>query len=236
MWQVSEKGEWLLLAGLQFLSDYAIIELEVSLEVTYSSYMNRKPGKGEYLGVLLRSPKTVFTTKDIALLWGESAENAIRVRLSKYVKAGKLIRVHRGVYVKDKNYDRFELATRIYTPAYVSFETVLTRSGVNFQYYGNIFVASYVSRELTIGEQNISFVRMKRDVLINAAGIDQRGEYSIATKERAFLDRIAVSKEYHFDHLDVLNWDKVFEMLPMYHNGRMEKKVREYHKHFQQNI
>lgn len=198
--------------------------------------MNRKLGKGEYLGAVLRSPKTVFTTKDIALLWGESAENAIRVRLSKYVKAGKLIRVHRGVYVKDKNYDRFELATRIYTPAYVSFETVLTRSGVNFQYYGNIFVASYISRALTIDEQKISFVRMKRDILSNFAGIDHREEYSIATKERAFLDRIAVSREYHFDYLDVLNWDKVFEILPVYRNKRMEKKVREYYKHFQQNI
>jgi predicted transcriptional regulator of viral defense system len=198
--------------------------------------MNKKPGKGEYLGVLLRSPKTVFTSKDIALLWGESAENAIRVRLSKYVKSGKLIRVYRGIYVKDKNYDRFELATRIYTPAYVSFETVLTRSGVNFQYYGNIFVASYVSRELTVDGQKISFVRMNRDVLSDTTGIDHLGGCSIATKERAFLDRIAVSKEYHFDHLDVLDWDRVFEMLPIYRNKRMEKKVREYHKYFKKNI
>jgi predicted transcriptional regulator of viral defense system len=198
--------------------------------------MNKKLEKGGYLEVLLRSPKTVFTTKDIALLWGESTENALRVRLSKYVKTGKLIRVHRGVYAKDENYDRFELATRIYTPAYVSFETVLTRSGVNFQYYGNIFVASYVSRELTVDGQAISLVRMKREVLSDTAGIDHGGGYSIATKERAFLDRISVSKEYHFDHLDVLDWDRVFELLPIYRNKRMEKKVREYYKHCKQNI
>lgn len=208
----------------------------MSLKVTYSTYMNKEPTKGAYLGILLRSPKTVFTVKDIALLWGESAENAIRVRLSKYVKTGKLIRVHRGVYVKDKNYDRFELATRIYTPAYVSFETVLTRSGVNFQYYGNIFVASYISRELTVDGQKISFVRMKMDVLSNTAGIDHFGGYSIATKERAFLDRIAVSKKYHFDHLDVLDWDRVFEILPIYHNKRMEKKVREHFEHYKQSV
>jgi hypothetical protein len=30
--------------------------------------MHKKPTKGEYLDVLLRSPKTVFSTKDVALL------------------------------------------------------------------------------------------------------------------------------------------------------------------------
>ena len=124
--------------------------------------MDNKPTKGQYIEILLRSPKTVFSTKDIALLWGDEGKANVRVRLSNYVKNGKLIRVHRGIYAKDKNYSRFELATRIYTPAYVSFETVLTRTGVNFQYYGNIFVASYVTREIEADGQKISFLRMKQ--------------------------------------------------------------------------
>lgn len=202
----------------------------------YSRNMYKKPTKGEYLEVLLRSPKTVFTTKDIALLWGEAAENAVRVRLSKYAKTGKLIRVYRGIYAKDRKYDRFELATRIYIPAYISFETVLTRAGINFQYYGNIFVASYVTREITADGQRISFVRMKGDILSDTAGIDHSGEYSIATKERAFLDRIHISKEYHFDHLDVLDWDKVFEILPIYRSRRMDKKVKEYFEYHQKSV
>jgi hypothetical protein len=64
-----------------------------------------------------------------------------------------LIRVYRGLYAKDEDYNQFELATRIYTPSYISFETVLTRSGINFQYYNNIFVASYVSREIIVNNQ-----------------------------------------------------------------------------------
>jgi predicted transcriptional regulator of viral defense system len=194
--------------------------------------MDTKSKKGEYIEILLRSPKTVFSTKDVALLWGEEAENAIYVRLSDYVKNGKLIRVYRGIYAKDKNYNRFELATKIYTPSYISFETVLTRTGVNFQYYGNIFVATYVTREIEADGQKISFVRMKDFVLSNTIGIEQTNDVSIATKERAFLDRIYVSKEYHFDHLDVLDWDKVFEILPIYRNKRMEKKVAEYFKDY----
>lgn len=196
--------------------------------------MNNKATKGQYLEILLRSPKTIFSIKDIALLWKEKAEAPVRVRLSQYVKNGKLIRIHRGIYAKDKNYNRFDLATRIYTPSYISFETVLTRTGLNFQYYSNIFVASYVTREIETDKQKISFIKIKDYVLSDTTGIEHINDVAIATKERAFLDRIYVSKDYHFDHLDVLDWNKVFEILPIYRNKRMNKKVNEYYKHYKE--
>ena len=43
---------------------------------------------------------------------------------------------------------------------------------------------------------------------------------------------ITLFEDYHFDNLDSLDWDKVFEILPIYHNKRMEKKVREYFEHY----
>ncbi len=197
--------------------------------------MDKTPTKGEYLGILLRSHQTIFSTKDAALLWNENSNSVVTNRLKKYVKSGKLFRPYRGLYAKDQKFNYFELATRIYTPSYISFETVLTREGVNFQYYGNIFVASYVNREINIGEQKVSFVRMKDYVLSNTTGIEHKDGYAIATPERAFLDRVYVSKDYHFDNLANLNWDKVFEILPIYHNKRIEKKVKEYFKNHQDN-
>jgi hypothetical protein len=197
--------------------------------------MDKIPQKGEYLEVLLRSPKTIFSTKDAALLWNENDNKIVTDRLKKYVNAGKLVRPYRGLYAKDKNYNQFELATRIYTPSYISFETVLTREGVNFQYYGNIFVASYINREINVGEQKITFIRTKDYVLSDTTGIEHKEGYAIATSERAFLDRVYVSKDYHFDNLDNLNWDKVFEILPIYHNKRLEKKVKVYFKNYQDN-
>jgi len=192
--------------------------------------MDNKPTKGEYLEVLLRSPKTIFSSKDVSLLWGEESDEVIKKRLSKYVTAGKLIRVRRGIYAKDKDYNRFELATRINTPSYISFETVLTREGVNFQYYGNIFVASYINREIDIEAQKITFVRMKDYVLSNTTGIEHTDGIAIATRERAFLDRVYVSKDYHFDNLRSLDWNKVMQILPIYNNKRLEKKIKEYQK------
>lgn len=198
--------------------------------------MINSPKKGEYIELILRSSKTVFTVKDIVLLWGEKANANVLMRLSDYVKRGKLIRLRQGVYVKDKNYNRFELATRIYTPAYVSFETVLTRAGINFQYYENIFVASYVTREIEVDGKKINYIRMKDYLLSDASGIEQSDNVAIATKERAFLDRIYVGKDYHFDHLDVLDWDKVFKILSIYRNQRMNKRVQEYYNYYKENL
>ena len=197
--------------------------------------MDIKAKKGGYIETLLRSAKTVFSTKDIALLWREAGSNAMRVRLNKYAKAGKLIRVRRGIYAKDENYDRFEMATRIYTPCYVSFETVLTRAGINFQYYETIFVASYVKREINVDGQTIAFERLRKFILTDASGVEHERGYAIATKERAFLDRIYVSKDYHFDHLDILDWDKVFAILPIYQSKRMKQKVQEYFENYKNN-
>lgn len=192
--------------------------------------MDNKLKKGEYLDALLRSPKTIFSTKDAALLWGEEKESTVSVRLNKYVRAGKLIRVHRGLYAKDKNYDNLELATKIYTPSYISFETVLAKAGVIFQFYGQIFIASYVTREVTVGKQLYSYKRVRDSILTNRTGVEAKGNYYIASPERAFLDTVYSNKDYHFDNLSSLNWEKVFEILPIYENKSMEKKVKKYHK------
>jgi hypothetical protein len=63
-------------------------------------------------------------------------------------------------------------------------------------------------------------------------GIENKGECSIATKERAFLDTIYINKDYHFDNLSPIDWDKVFQMLPMYGNKRMATKVTGFYKNF----
>ncbi len=197
--------------------------------------MNKIAKKGEYLDILLRFKKTVFSTKDVALLWGDTNIPAAKVRLSYYVKKGKLIRLRKGIYAKDKNYNRYELATQILKPSYISFETVLGASGITFQYYSQIFVASYVKREITCNGQLYTFRTIKNSVLINPKGIDQDREYSIASKERAFLDTIYWSKDYYFDNLSPLNWDKVFELLQIYENKKMGKKVEKYYEYYKSN-
>lgn len=197
--------------------------------------MNKKAKKGEYLGILLRSKKTVFSTKDIILLWRSSNIAAAKVRLNYYIKTGKLIRLRKGIYAKDRNYDKYELATKIFRPSYISFESVLGPAGITFQYYSQIFVASYIKRDIKCDNQLYSFRVIKDSVLTNPKGINQGEEYCIASKERAFLDTIYRSKDYHFDNLSPLDWDKVFDLLPIYENKKMEKKVAAYYKYYRSN-
>ncbi|OGI76569.1 hypothetical protein A3C57_03185 [Candidatus Nomurabacteria bacterium RIFCSPHIGHO2_02_FULL_33_12] len=190
--------------------------------------MNKKPIKGEYLEILLRSPKTVFSTKDIALLWGENRKSIISGRLNKYAKIGKLFQIHRGLYAKDKKYILRELATSIYTPSYISFETVLKDAGIIFQHYDTIFIAGKISKNITIDKNRITFRKLKDIVLFNSAGIDNNGIYSIASKERAFLDMIYIFPKYYFDNLRPINWDKCFELAKLYNNKQLIKRLIKY--------
>lgn len=194
--------------------------------------MINKAQKGKYLDILLRSKNTVFSTKDVSLLWRDPQTSAVQVRLNYYVKHGQLVRIRRGIYAKDKNYDKYEFATKILRPSYISFETVLGSAGVTFQYYKNIFIVSYVKRDVVSDGQTYSFRRMKNSILNNPAGVDQNGEYAIASKERAFLDVIYRSKNYHFDNLSPIDWDKVFALVPIYNNKRMEKTLKNYYERY----
>lgn len=181
--------------------------------------------KGGYLAAILKSNKTVFTSKDIAILWGEAASPATWVRINYYVQKGELIKLRKGIYAKSGGYNKLELATRIFTPAYVSFETVLAKEGLIFQFYEKIFMASYLTREFIIDDQIYTLRKVKDAVLTNPMGIEHREETSVATKERAFLDTLYINSDYQIDNLQGLNWEKVFEILPIYTNQRMKKAV-----------
>lgn len=177
--------------------------------------------KDQYFEVLLCSSNTIFSLSDVALLWHEDDTKMVSTRLQKYVRTGKLVRVRRGLYARDAHYNRFELATRIYTPSYISFETVLTPSGVISQHYQTIFVASYLNRVIVVDGQKIEYIRIKNSILHDKTGIDTNLGYLVATKERAFLDRICVSKGYSVDTIEALDTSRISELLPIYHKKRI---------------
>ena len=183
---------------------------------------------------LLRSRQTVFSFRELMLLWGGIDDKTARARVHYYVKNNDLYHLRRGLYAKDTHYDKFELATKIFTPSYVSFETVLGAGGITFQQYNRISVATYQSKEIVCDNQAFSFKTIKSPILTSPVAIENREFYSIASPERAFLDVVYLHKDYHFDNLSPLNWDKVYEILPIYGgNKRMENRVKEYYEALQ---
>jgi len=118
----------------------------------------------------------------------------------------------------------------LYFPSYVSFETVLREAGVIFQHYETIFVAAKWPKTLTINKYKFTFRRLKDTVLYNPTGIINKGNYSIAASERAFLDMIYLFPNYYFDNLRPIDWEKCEEIVKIYDNKQLIKRLSKYRK------
>jgi predicted transcriptional regulator of viral defense system len=166
---------------------------------------------------LYQSKKSVFTIGEIALMTGELSRNNLKARLNYYVKKDLLRNVRRGIYVK-KEYEPLELASKIFTPSYISLESVLEKEGVIFQHYSTIFVVSYLTRKIVVDGLEIQYRKIKEKILLNNNGIVNLTNYCIASPERAYLDALYLYRNYHFDNLDLLDKKKIDELKLMYKN------------------
>lgn len=177
---------------------------------------------------LYQSPKTIFSNKDLSILWQESNKNNLKSKISYYVKTKALIRLKSGLFARDKNFNFQELAAKFYSPAYISFETVLREEGLIFQHYETIFVASRWSASKNILNQEIKFRKLKNILLFNPAGINMQANFAKASKERAFLDTIYLFKDYYFDNLRSLDWQKCEALVKIYDNKQLIKRLKKY--------
>ena len=182
---------------------------------------------------LYTAKNTVFTTQEISLILGETNLDRLKSRINYFVKKGVLVSLRKGLYAKSSGYEILEASNKIFTPSYISLETVLQRSGVTFQDYSKtIFVVSYQTREIKLGEYTISFKKIKDEILTNSSGIINDNGYAIASVERAFLDRIYLSKNYYFDNLSAIDWESASKLLKIYNNRSMERRFKSYVKNF----
>ncbi len=183
---------------------------------------------------LYQSSKTILSNKDLALIWQENNKKNLYAKTAYYAKQKALIRLTRGVFAKNKDYSPKELATSIYTPSYISFETVLREAGVIFQHYNTIFVASKWPKRMTIDKNTFIFRKLKDTILFNSTGIVVKDNYSIASTERAFLDMIYLFPNYYFDNLESINWEKCDELVKIYSNKQLIKRLNKYRKNYAQ--
>ncbi len=181
---------------------------------------------------LYASQKTVVTTEDLAMLWEENNPNNLKAKIAYYVKQGLLIRLTRGIFAKNKSFNSYELATSVYTPAYISFETVLRDSGMIFQHYDTIFVASHLSKTTHIAETTLTFRKLKAEVLYNPTGIINKNGFSIASPERAFLDTLYLLPRFGFDNLARLDWNVCLGLVKIYKNAQLVKRLVSYQKKY----
>ena len=184
--------------------------------------------KDDIIMGLYNRPETVFSLDEISQVFPAISYESLRDRLYYFSKIGKLKRIGQGLYAKEE-YNPLELVNKLYKPSYISLETVLSREGVTFQYYETIFAMSYLSREITLENIKINYRQIKKEVLLNPAGIEKKTGYFMASKERAFLDSVCLYKDYHFDNLGNLDWKKIEDLKKIYQNKTFEKRVKSYY-------
>lgn len=199
------------------------------LEVTY--YVTSSPNmhKIDILNTIYKTNQNIFSLKELSLMFPSIKYVNLKRRLNNLVKKNKILSPTRGIYTKD-NYSVAELALKLYSPSYLSLETVLVKEGVIFQEYNSTYVISYKNRVIKINGHNIIYKRLRSEILLNNLGVEKKDNYAIATKERAFTDSVHLYGNYHFDNLSTLNWNLVLELSSIYKNKKTKKRITDYYK------
>ena len=159
------------------------------------------------------------------MIWKETKLDILKSRVNYYVKNKQLYSVKKGIYTKDRDYNEFELATKIYKPSYISLETVLQLEGIVFQNHLSVYVVSYLSRGIRCDKRKIIYKKIKNEILMNPKGLLKKENYHIASKERAVLDALYLYKDYYFDNLRKIDWDKCFDLLTIYGNKKLGQRL-----------
>jgi hypothetical protein len=159
---------------------------------------------------IIGSGKTVFTVDDMAKLLEIADKNYVRLVLYRFKKTGLLSNPMYGIFVLP-NYNIFELASKIVTRSYISFETVLQKEGIIFQdYQQSIMLAGRNTITKHIGDMSFVYHKLADNILMNPLGmINHENKYMIASAERAACDMIYLYKNIHFDNVRPLSSEKL---------------------------
>jgi len=144
----------------------------------------------------------VFTRPELSCWVGGSPDRQFSL-LKRALKAGEVVRIHRGLYCLAAKYlglkvDPFVLAQRIYGPSYISLETALS-------YHGWIPEAVYAitstsldrSREFDTPLGHFSFTRVPQKtfyVEVSRVEKDAGGSFLLASPLKALADYVYVHK------------------------------------------
>lgn len=142
----------------------------------------------ELLKRLRATGKEFFTIPDLEKVTG-LGKDSLYVALSRLTERGVLRRAARGIYVFPDNYPTVErIATQLYFPCYLSFESVLSRAGVlSLVPYVFSFATPRKTRRLRVLDQVVEYRKLREDLFF---GFEKEEGYYLARPEKAFLDSL----------------------------------------------
>ncbi len=176
--------------------------------------------------LLYRSQKTVFSIKDLSLIWRIDKDDYLKTKINRLIKSQKLFLIRKGFYALGKNYDKIELANKMITPSYFGLYSALAQNGINFQYDSRIYSVSNQSRSITVGNTEYVYKKIKGPILLNPAGIHFLGNKTVASKERSIVDTLYLSPDFVFDQLTDIDWDLCLRIARAYSNKRLLSQIK----------
>lgn len=178
----------------------------------------------ERLKLLMESGRTVFTPLDLRMLWRATELNA-KINIVRMTQKGLAHRLAKGLYALNDRYNCYELANRILSPSYVSFQAALFLAGVNFQARDEIGSVALRDHRKEISGGLYTYVAMKRSLFFNMEGIVTREGVAIALPERAVLDSFYFGYLPDIDDPSKLN-KTLLSKLSILYPKTVQKKTR----------
>ena len=180
--------------------------------------------------ILANCDQTVFTIREIATLWNIANIGYLKIKLNRYVRYAILINLRRGLYSLSDKIDLFELASKMHSPSYVSFETILYKESIVFQCNSAVISASNYSKQISCKGTSFEYKKINLKILYNPKGVIVKENYSIASIERAFLDYLYLYPNSYVDNLAPIPWDKCFDLVDIYENKSLIKRLDQRYK------
>lgn len=132
--------------------------------------------------------KDYFSISDLEKISGLKKDSLL-VSLSRMEKQKNIERIGQGLYkLPDSLVDVRKIASEVYPPAYISFESALSQYGILSQAPYDLFLATTNrSKKTEIVGQEIFYRKIKKELLF---GFDLIEGVYIAKKEKALLDTL----------------------------------------------
>jgi len=171
--------------------------------------------------------KDVVSIKDIQKIF--PGENQLKVSVKRMLDAGVLFPVTRGVYaIHPEKLDIEKVASQLYYPSYISFESALSKYGIiNQGLYGLTLATTRHSKKITLAGVDCEYSQLHEKLFF---GFDLVNGTYLAQPEKAFLDQIylmTLGKRTGNDsewNLDSLDREKLTEYIPFF-NASVQKRV-----------
>lgn len=157
----------------------------------------------------------VFSRNDVVKLFSDESKSHISTQLYRMTKRGDLIGIKRGHYMfPNSKVDEFFIANRLYTPSYVSLESVLNITGIIPDIVATVTsLTTVTSKKLHTPVGDFSYSKISKELFFGyKSTLDQQSGffYDIASPEKALLDYIYIRRVRNLSEsrLDLSGLDK----------------------------